>query len=225
MMAPISASLTQALGEIDQRLLGEQPLEPGGRGNLGQLRLERLGRPHQAMLDQIADDRRQRQQQQRNGDGGDHLEAELAHHVEEAAAVDADGIGVGDEPAQAWRRARLPIGAENAIRIERRAGDDEPGIDLLALGDVAALERLVEPFLGRVFRAFGIVALRRPWSSLRNAARAALSTFSTEPRKTSPSSRRPPAGGSESRAGSRAECRRRTPASAASGATERRARD
>ena len=45
----------------------------------------------------------------------------------------------------------LLIEPENAISIERRAGDHEPGVDLLALDDVAALERLVEPFLGRVF--------------------------------------------------------------------------
>ena len=45
------------------------------------------------------------------------------------------------------------IEPENAGSISVAAADHEPGRDLLALDDVAALERLVEPLLCRVFCA------------------------------------------------------------------------
>jgi hypothetical protein len=45
----------------------------------------------------------------------------------------------------------LPNRAGEGHQDQRRTGDDEPGIDLLALDHVAAFERLVEPLLGRVF--------------------------------------------------------------------------
>ena len=68
--------LDQALGEIGQRLLGEQPLQAGKRRNLAQLRLQRLGRPDQTMLDHVADDRGQREQRDRDRDRRQHLAAE-----------------------------------------------------------------------------------------------------------------------------------------------------
>jgi hypothetical protein len=49
------------------------------------------------------------------------------------------------------------IGPEKRHQDERGASDDEPGIDLLTLDDVAALERFVEPLAGRIFGTFGIV--------------------------------------------------------------------
>ena len=53
-----------------------------------------------------------------------------------------------------------PIEPENVNSTSVAAGDHEPGVDLLAFGYVAALERLVETFLGWVFCSLGIVAPR-----------------------------------------------------------------
>ena len=75
---------------------------------------------------------------------------------QQAGAVGADLPGIGDQIAQ----RHLDAAADRARKRrqhQRRAGDHEPGVDLLALGDVAAFERIVEAFLGRVFCFLGIV--------------------------------------------------------------------
>ena len=59
-------------------------------------------------------------------------------------------------------RMPSPIEPEKVDSTSVAAGDHEPGVDLLALGDVAALERIVEAFLRRVFCFVGIVIARRP---------------------------------------------------------------
>ena len=76
--------------------------------------------------------------------------ADLLHHRKEAAPVDADGVGIGDQPAHGGGQV-LAHRAGERHQHQRAAGDDEPGIDLLALGDVAALESVVEALLRRVF--------------------------------------------------------------------------
>src|SRR5581483_9457032 len=45
-------------------------------------------------------------------------------------------------------------GAGKGRENKRCARDHEPGVDLLALGDVPTLQRLIETFLRGVFRAF-----------------------------------------------------------------------
>jgi hypothetical protein len=84
------------------------------------------------MLHQAAGRRRQHKQKQRERYSADHLEADLAEHGEEAAAVDPDGIGVGQKPAHGGGQLG-PHGAGERHQDERCAGDDEPGVDLLAL--------------------------------------------------------------------------------------------
>ena len=63
--------------------------------------------------------------------------------------VGVDHPGIGEEIAHRHQDARADRAAE--VRYHERAGrDHEPGVDLLALDDVAALERLVKAFLRRV---------------------------------------------------------------------------
>ena len=89
---------------------------------------------------------------------------------------------IGDEATQR-RRDAATHGPGKAQQDQRRAGDDEPGVDLLALDDIAALVCLVEPLLGRVFGLFG--SSRSPaiaaYFHMRGAS--SCSTPSTEPRK------------------------------------------
>ena len=98
----------------------------------------------------------------------------LLDHAEEAAAVDANAHRNWRSRPRNVAASALAIAPGERHQDQRRAGDHEPGVDLLALDDVAALERLVEPFLGRVFRAFGVVAVRSAIAAhaSRNAARA-----------------------------------------------------
>ena len=70
--APSAIELEQALDEIRHRLLAEDPLEPAPRRYLAEFRLERFRRPHQAVLDHVAGDRRQHQHQERHADRREH---------------------------------------------------------------------------------------------------------------------------------------------------------
>jgi len=55
----------------------------------------------------------------------------------------------------------MPPPTEPDRQHQRGAGDDEPGVDLLALDDVAFLKGFVEAFLRRVFCfVFGILGHR-----------------------------------------------------------------
>ena len=63
-------------------------------------------------------------------------------------------MGIGDQPAQRGFQAATDLAGERQ-QDQRRTGDNELGVDLLALGDVATFQRIVEFFLGRVFCAFG----------------------------------------------------------------------
>jgi hypothetical protein len=92
--------LGEAFGEIEQRLLGEQPLRPGQRRDLREFWRQRLDRPHQAMLDGVAGDRRDGQQQQRDAERADHLDLEPLAEPDQPAAVHRQLVGVGDHTAQ-----------------------------------------------------------------------------------------------------------------------------
>ena len=70
---------------------------------------------------------------------------------DEAAPVDRDVVRLRDQAARAIVVMPALIEPENDEQDQRRRGEHEPGVDLLALGDVAALQRLVEPLLRRVF--------------------------------------------------------------------------
>ena len=52
-----------------------------------------------------------------------------------------------------------PIDPENVDSTSVAAGDHEPGVDLLAFGDVAAVVGVVQTFLRRVFCFVGCVVL------------------------------------------------------------------
>jgi hypothetical protein len=58
--------------------------------------------------------------------------------------------GIGDDVAQRVKNAAAHRAGEGRHH-QRAAGDDEPGVDLLAFGNVSARMRVVETFLCRVF--------------------------------------------------------------------------
>ena len=79
----------------------------------------------------------------------DHRIHQALRQLHQAGPVGVDHPGVGNQIAHRHQDAAADRAAE-VRHHERAGGDDEPGVDLLALDDVAALERLVETFLRRV---------------------------------------------------------------------------
>ena len=65
--------LDQPLGEVGERLAGKQPLQSGQRRNFRKLRLQRIGRPNQPMLDHVAGERGEHQDRKRQRDRGQHF--------------------------------------------------------------------------------------------------------------------------------------------------------
>ncbi len=68
----------------------------------------------------------------------------------EPGTIDAQTMRVGNQAA----KRRLQAGAHRAGKghqHQSRSGQNEPGIDLLALDHVAALVRLFETLMGGVF--------------------------------------------------------------------------
>ena len=128
--------LGDALGEIGQRLLREQPLEAGERRDLGEFRRQSLGGPHQAMLHQIADQRGNGQHQEWHRQSGDQFETDLLEQSRQRRAVDVDPVGVGDQAAQRRGQA-VAHAAGKGHQHQSAAGDDEPVVDFLTLDDVA----------------------------------------------------------------------------------------
>jgi hypothetical protein len=138
--------LDQPLGEVGERLRGELALEAGHRRDLGEFRRQRLERPDQPMLDQVAGERRQHQHQERNGHRRHQLAADLLEQARQSRPVHADFMRIGKKPAHG-RGEVLARAAGKAHQHQRRGGHHEPGVDLLALDHVAALERVVEALL------------------------------------------------------------------------------
>ncbi len=165
--------LEQALAEIGGRLLAENPLQAGRRRDLAETRHQRLGRPHQPVLQHVAGDRRDHQHQQRHAERADQHVFEALAQLQKAGAVDLEHPGVGDQVAQ--RHLHAADRSRKRRQHQRGAGDHEPGIDLLALGDIATLKRLVETFLGGVFcfiRGIALVGHRSGFQSLTASNRA-----------------------------------------------------
>jgi len=72
--------------------------------------------------------------------------------ADETAAVDGNLVRVGDEAAERGGQAAAHRAGERGEH-QGAAADHEPGRDLLALDDIAPLQRLVEAFLGWVLCA------------------------------------------------------------------------
>ena len=142
--------LEDALGEVRCCLLAENPLGAGGWRDLAELGLERLAGPYQAVLHHVADDRRNRQHQQRHADRRNDGIFERGRQRQKPGSVAADHPGIGDQIAHRHQDAVADRSGERRQQ-QRRARDHEPGVDFLAFGDVAPLKRLVETFLRRVF--------------------------------------------------------------------------
>ncbi len=142
--------LEHALGEVRHRLLAEHALEAGAGRHLAEFRLEGFARPHQPVLDHVARDRSQHQHQQRHADGRQHGNAQRVAELQQRGAVGPQHACIGDEVAQRHQDAAADRTREGR-QHERGARDHEPGVDLLALGNVAARMRVVETFLCRVF--------------------------------------------------------------------------
>ena len=142
--------LEDALGEIRRRLLAEDALQAGAGRHLAELRREQFGRPHQPVLDHVARDRGHHQHQERHTDGAEHGTPERIAEREQRRTVGMHLAGIGDQVAQR-RQDAAAHGAREIRQHQRAARDHEPGIDLLAFGNVSARMRVVETFLCRVF--------------------------------------------------------------------------
>ena len=91
MTAPITASLTRPLTKLASACFENSRLKPASGEILRELRLQRFGRPHQAMLDHVAGDRREHQQQRTGGRSRRSPRCRACSATrDEAAAVDAD---------------------------------------------------------------------------------------------------------------------------------------
>jgi hypothetical protein len=152
--------LDKALDEVGKRLPGEQPLHAGAGGDFRQLRHQAFGRPHQPMLNQIAADGREHQQQERDRDGRQHVQGHPLQQHRQRIAVGRKCVRLSDDAAHGGGQ-RAPGRAGEGEQRKRRRADDEPGIDLLALDHIALADRFVEPSLTGVFCFFALVLLFR----------------------------------------------------------------
>jgi hypothetical protein len=147
------AELEEPLAEIDERLAREQPREARDRRNPRQLRYDLLGGEQEPMLHDIAGKGGDAKEHKRNADGGGDLEAERLEQREQRRTVGRNLVGLGEETAERGLQAHRHGAGEHHDQ-ERSAGDHEPGIDLEALDDVAAAQRLFQAPGRRVFCAF-----------------------------------------------------------------------
>src|SRR6185437_3147050 len=136
----------ETLGEVGERLLRDQPLETRGRRYFGELRRQDLERPNQLVLDQVAAERRQQKKQERDRDSRDRLGADPLKQPRQRRTVHIDRVRIDEQPTHGGGQFRGHAAGEHH-QHQGGAGNDEPGIDLLALDDIAALERLVETLL------------------------------------------------------------------------------
>ena len=91
--------LEKSLGEVRCCLLTENPLGAGNHRNLAELRLQRLPRPDEAVLNDIAGNGSQHQQQQRHAERGDKHVFDLHGQRQQTRPVGPDLPGVGDQVA------------------------------------------------------------------------------------------------------------------------------
>ena len=102
------------------------------------------------MLDDIAGDRSENQNEEWNGNRRDHLASDFLKQPRQGRTVHADIVGVGNDAAHRGREISAHRAGERH-QDKCGTGDDKPGIYLLAFDDIAALERLVKPLLGWFF--------------------------------------------------------------------------
>jgi hypothetical protein len=148
--------LENALAEVRRRLLAEDSLGSGRKRNLAQFRLQRLARPHQPMLHHVAGNRRQRQHQWRHAEHRDQDIFQALRQRHQAGPIGMDHPGIGHQIAQ--RHHNPAADRSGKRRQQQRPGHNhEPGVDLLALGDVAAVVGVIQAFLRGVFCLVGCV--------------------------------------------------------------------
>ena len=157
MIVTDEAELGQALDEIDQCLAREQPGRSGQRGNPRQLRSDWLNRKYQTVLNNIAANRRDAKQHQRNAKGRNHIHRQRLHELRERGTVGRYLVGFGEQRAERGLKARGHRHRKHHDH-KRTAGDHEPGVYFRAFGDVAAPDRLLESPWARIFGAFAGVA-------------------------------------------------------------------
>ncbi len=110
------------------------------------------------MLNDISAKRCQNQNQEWKRDGRNHFAAEFLKQPRQSGTVDADIVRIGNDTAHG--RRQVPAhGAGKCHQYKSGAGDHEPGIDLLAFDDVAALESLLETLLCRFFCFVGVAEI------------------------------------------------------------------
>ncbi len=110
------------------------------------------------MLNSVAEQRRERQQQEWNAKHGEHREAKIAGDMTQRRPVGGDLIGIGEQPAKGHLQVCRRWRGEHHDD-ECAARDHEPGRDFETLDDVAALDGLIQPSRRRVFAMLGVVAL------------------------------------------------------------------
>jgi hypothetical protein len=109
------------------------------------------------VLDDAAGECGEAKQQYRDAESAEDRHGEVPHQRRETRTVGGNLPGMGEEAAE---RRLQACGHRRRKHHEHEgaAADHEPGVDLCALDDVAALDRFLEPFRRRVFCPFGIVA-------------------------------------------------------------------
>ena len=156
MTAPSAISLNRPLAKFAAACLPKIRLAPAAGEILLNFGLSDSRRPDQPVLHHVAGDRRDHQHQER------HAERRRAAHIRAlcaSASRPGPSVWIIQELAIRLRsgiRMPPPIEPEKVDSTSVAAGDHEPGVDLLALGDVAALMRVVETFLRRVFCFVGV---------------------------------------------------------------------
>jgi hypothetical protein len=140
----------QTFCELDQGIGRNQTLPPLQRRDLGELRLDAVGRPDQSGLRQGRADPENREQQQ----GRRQQPADILNDVREAGLAlgyaEADALRDFDE-AQAISHQAGGGGRRQSRQREGAAHDCGPRANILRLRDLTALARLLQASGGRFF--------------------------------------------------------------------------
>ncbi len=136
------AKLREALGEIGERLTRKHPAEASRGRNPRKLRLDRFDREHKAVLHEVAGNRGNTKEEERNAERADDLDRQRFHQCSQCRTVGPDLIGFGEQAAKRGFAGSVAIGAANTMIISVPAGDHEPGIHFRAFDDVAGVSEL-----------------------------------------------------------------------------------
>ena len=149
---PDDGDLDEALDELDDGFAAEHALEARHRRHAAELRLQGLEGPQGPVLDRAAGQGAEHHERQRQENRRDAGPKRMAADGVEPARIRRHEVRIHQEAAQVEDERRRDL-RRRGQEGKREAAEDEQGVDLDALGDVAALDRLLEFSLGRFFCA------------------------------------------------------------------------